>query len=95
MGLAAMLADLNMKGAAGTSDIEDTSGDNAASVEGDGTKDDVMMQNANDAQDTGQPILNPPQVAGNAGAVSAADGSPPTAVSEQPPPAKPVVEAQE
>ena len=44
---------------------------------------------------TGQPNLLPPQVAGTAGSDIAADGSPPTAASAQPPPAKAVVEAQE
>ena len=53
MGLAAMLADSNMKGAAGTSDFEDTSEDDAVSVEGDGTKEDAIIQNADDVQDTG------------------------------------------
>ena len=95
MGIAAMLADLNMKGAAGTSDIEDISGHAAISMEGDGTKDNEIMQIVDDAQDTVQPTLNLPQVAVNAGVVTAANSSPPTAVSEQPPPGKPVVEAQE
>ena len=53
MGLAAMLAEANMKGAAGTSDLEDTSEDDAASVEGDGTKDNVIMQNSEHVEDTG------------------------------------------
>ena len=53
MGLAAMLAEANMKGAAGTSDLEDTSEDDAVSVEGDGTKEDAIIQNADDVQDTG------------------------------------------
>ena len=53
------------------------------------------MQIVDDAHDTGKPTLNPPQVAGNAGAVTTADGSPPTAVSEQPPPGEHVMEARE
>ena len=95
MGLAAMLAEVNMKGGAGISDLEDTSEDDAASAEGDGTKDDAVMKNNKNVDDTGQPNLHPPQVAGIAGSDTAADGSPPTATSAQPPPAKDVVEAQE
>ena len=58
------------------------------------------METNDDAQHTIPTTPNPSQfydtdVAGNAGAVTAADGSPPTDVSEQPPPGKPVVEAQE
>ena len=100
MGLAAMLAESSMKSAAGTSDVEDTSADEAASVEGDGTEDDEGMETNDDAQNTIPPTLNlshfsDTDVAGNAGSETAADGSPPTATSAQPPPAKAVVEAQE
>ena len=90
-----MLAEANMKGAARTSDLEETSEDDAVSVEGDGTKDNAIMQNDDDVQDTGQPILHPPQVAGYAGSNTAADGSPPTEASAQSPPGEPVVGAQE
>ena len=58
------------------------------------------METDDDAQNAIPPTLNPSQfsdtnVAGNAGSDTAADGSPPTEASEQPPLGKPVVGAQE
>ena len=95
MGLAAMLAESSMKGGAGASNIEDISADDAAYVEGCGTTDDEAMETVDEAQNTVQPTIDPSQVAINAGVVSAADGYTPPDASEQPPPGKPVVEAQE
>ena len=43
IGLAAMLADVNMRGGAGISDLEDNLEEDAASAEGDGTEDDAVM----------------------------------------------------
>ena len=95
MGLAAMLADANMRGGAGVSDLEDNLERDTASAEGDGTENDEVKENNQNVEDTGQPDILPPQVAGTAGSDIAADGSPPTAASAQSPPAKAVVEAQE
>ena len=94
MGLAAMLVDANMRGGAGVSDLEDNLERDTASAEGDGTKNDEIMENNQNVEDTGQPNLLP-QVVGTTGSDIVANGSPPTAASAQSPPAKAVVEAKE
>ena len=98
MGLAAMLAESSMQSVDGANDIEDTLADDAASVKGDGTKDEEGMETDDNAQNTIPPTLHSSQlsdtdVAGNAGSDTAADGSSPTEASEQPPPGKAVVGA--
>ena len=94
MGLAAMLAEANMRGSAGASDLEENLERETDSAEGDGTGNDEIMDNTQNLDDTGHSIL-PPQGSGTAGSNIAADGSPPTAASAQSPPAKAVVEAPE
>ena len=94
MGLAAMLAEANMRGSAGASDLEENLERETDSAEGDENGKDEIMGNAQNMDDTGHSILSP-QGAGTAGSNIAADGSPPTAASAQSPPAKAVVEAPE
>ena len=77
------------------SDLKENLERDTASAEGDGTENDAVMKNNQNVEDTGQPNLLPPQVAGTAGSDISADGSPPTAASAQCPPAKAVVESQE
>ena len=94
MGLAAMLAEANMRGSAGASDLEENLERETDSAEGDENGNDEIMGNTQNMDDTGHSILSP-QGAGTAGSNIAADGSPPTAASAQSPPAKAVVEAPE
>ena len=84
MGLAAMLADANMKGGAGISDLEYNVDNDAASAEGNVTTEDAIMKYNHHAEDTGQPNCLPPQVAGITGSNTTADGSPPTAAVSEP-----------
>ena len=74
MGLAAMLADANMRGGAGVSNLD------TSYAEGNGTEYDEIMDTTQSVEDTGHSNLLP-QVAGTAGSDIAADGSPPTATS--------------
>ena len=94
MGLAATLAEANMRGSAGASDLEENLERETDSAEGDGNGNDEIMGNTQNMDDTGHSILSP-EGAGTAGSNIAADGSPPTAASAQSPPAKAVVEAKE
>ena len=93
MGLAAMLAEANMRSNVGAGDQEENLEREMDSDEGDENGTDEIMGNTQNTDDT-EHLIPPPQGAGTAGFDIAADGSPPTA-SAQSPPAKAVVEAQE
>ena len=93
MGLAAMLAEANMRSSAGASDQEENLEREMDSAEGDENGKDEIMGNTQNVDDTEHSILSS-QGAGTAGSNIAADGSLPTA-SSQSPPAKAGVEAQE
>ena len=93
MGLAAMLAEANMRSNEGAGDQEENPEEGMNLDEGDENETDEKMGNMESTDDT-RNLTPPPQGAGTAGSDIAADGSPPTA-SAQSPPAKAVVEAQE